>query len=132
MSMQIDAQEIILIVAQHVDIPVGLLISAHRRADVVQARHIAYWLVKKHGPHMSASQIGAVFGGRDHTTVLHGISAVSDRIDRYPTFRASVDEIDDLIARRKLRFIRHGAVTAVDGVFATHRTAPSPTSGDRP
>lgn len=51
-----------------------LLMAAHepgaRRHDRARARQEAMVLVGNAFPHMSTPQIGAFFGGRDHTTVL--------------------------------------------------------------
>jgi hypothetical protein len=46
-----------------------------RRAEVVLARHYAMWfLVRKRK--LSATQVGRLVGGRDHTTVLHALRKI--------------------------------------------------------
>ena len=46
--------------------------SPLRTKEIVLARHIAMYLMKKL-TNRSLEQIGAFFGGKDHTTVLHGL-----------------------------------------------------------
>ena len=48
--------------------------SPSRRQAVVAARGIAIYLARLLTP-LSLEQIGDYFGGRDHTTVLHGHAA---------------------------------------------------------
>lgn len=43
-------------------------------------RQMAYAEVKKARPHLSMPEIGKAFGGRDHTTILHGIRAHEARM----------------------------------------------------
>lgn len=43
-------------------------------APLAGARHVAMALVAARMPGLSLSQIGRMFGGRDHTTVAHGIA----------------------------------------------------------
>lgn len=55
-------------------------ITSRRRSKyVVIARHEAFWRCRNETP-MSFPQIGARFGGRDHTTVLHGVWAHEQRM----------------------------------------------------
>lgn len=60
-----------------------LLMGSHepgaRRHDRARARQEAMVLVGDAFPHMSLPQIGAFFGGRDHTTVIYAKRAHAKR-----------------------------------------------------
>lgn len=59
-------------IAMRIDMPVSeFLNSKSRQHNLVYARHEAYYLLRKH-TNMSLPQIGKKFGGKDHTTILHG------------------------------------------------------------
>jgi chromosomal replication initiator protein len=62
-------------VAEHYGISMNNLTSARRTWDVVRPRQVAMYLAKELTP-MSLPQIGRLFGGRDHTTVLHAIRQI--------------------------------------------------------
>lgn len=51
------------------------LVSPGRKAPLARARQIAMYLVREHSS-LSLPKIGALFGGRDHTTVLYAIEKV--------------------------------------------------------
>lgn len=53
-------------------IPYTVLVGPRRHAQTVRARHIAM-LMAKRLTDASLNQIAGALGGRDHTTVLHGI-----------------------------------------------------------
>ena len=55
-------------------------------------RHIAFWLALR-VTGASASQIGRAFGGRDHTTVLHGYRNVEEWRRRDAGLRTWTDQI---------------------------------------
>jgi chromosomal replication initiation ATPase DnaA len=48
------------------------MISHRRSAHLVRARQHAMWEMREHTK-LSYPAIGAMLGGRDHTTVLHGV-----------------------------------------------------------
>jgi hypothetical protein len=50
--------------------------SGRRARNVTQARQIAYYFMR-HFTRLSLPQIGARVGGKDHSTVLHGIRRVA-------------------------------------------------------
>lgn len=52
------------------------LCAPNRTAHLAYARQIGMFFVKKHYPHWSLPEIGRRFGGRDHTTVLHGVRKI--------------------------------------------------------
>ena len=55
------------------DIPVNEIISPRRSQRLCRARFIYYWLARSLTPR-SFPQIGKKCGGRDHTTVMHGLA----------------------------------------------------------
>jgi len=57
------------------------VLSRTRTADICNARHILYWLLRSEG--LSYPKIGALLE-RDHTTILHGV----ERVDADPAMRS--------------------------------------------
>ena len=47
------------------------IMGPSRKQHIVHARGLAICSVWKREPHLSLVQIGKLFGGRDHTTILH-------------------------------------------------------------
>jgi chromosomal replication initiation ATPase DnaA len=63
--------KIIFAVAQYFEIPTNDLRGVYRTANIAYARQIGFYLSRKLTVR-SFPEIGKKFGGRDHTTVLHG------------------------------------------------------------
>lgn len=59
----------------HFQVSITDLMSKRRTKDVVYPRHIAFFLAKSRTLH-SLPEIGRRFGGKDHTTVLHGVRKI--------------------------------------------------------
>jgi chromosomal replication initiator protein len=77
--------------ASYFALSVGDLTSKSRSRPLTQARHIAMYLMRE-CTGLSLVKIGEIFGGRDHTTVLHGIKKVEDEMRaRDATFRQVQD-----------------------------------------
>lgn len=55
-------------------VDVNELHGPSREALVVEARHVAWWLLRRQG--WSYAELGELTGGRHHTTVLHGVRRV--------------------------------------------------------
>ena len=51
------------------------IVRAGRRARIARIRQIAYYLCRTHTTR-SLHAIGRTFGGRDHTTILHGVRRI--------------------------------------------------------
>lgn len=94
---RITVDEIQKTVAEHFNMKQVDLLSERRTRSVARPRQIAMYLCKQHTTR-SYPDIGRRFGGRDHTTVLHGVRKIDELIAK-----------DDQIARdvealtRKLR-----------------------------
>jgi len=52
-----------------------------RRFDVVLARHLCYKVYRESNYKVSLKDIGLAFNGYDHTSVIHGIRTITDRIE---------------------------------------------------
>lgn len=66
------------------------LASKRRTKDLTVPRQVAMYLIKeKLGT--SLVQIGELFGGRDHSTVIHSIKKVEQDMEKDPDFRKQVE-----------------------------------------
>lgn len=80
------------VVCEHLNVPDGKIRGKTRKREIVRARQIAMYLSKKN-TQQSLKTIGLHFGGRDHSTVIHAISVVEDRMDSDDQYRRMVEAI---------------------------------------
>ena len=73
------------------------LLSKTRKRQIVQARQIAMYMSRNLISNCSLSTIGAEIGGKDHATVLHACTTVSDLMSTDKTFRQYVTDIEKLL-----------------------------------
>jgi chromosomal replication initiator protein len=69
------------IVAHYYKIKTADLVGKRRTASIAKARHVAMFLARKF-TQKSYPEIGSYFGGRDHTTVLHGCRRIAEAQDQ--------------------------------------------------
>ncbi len=79
-------------VAQAYGIPPRMMKHHDRRRNVSWPRQVAMYLVRDITG-KSLPCIGRMFGGRDHTTILHGIESVKRRMETVTDYRADVEAI---------------------------------------
>ena len=72
---RITVDEIQKTVSEHFNLKQADLLSERRTRSVARPRQIAMYLCKQHTTR-SYPDIGRRFGGRDHTTVLHGVRKI--------------------------------------------------------
>ena len=88
--------------AGYFSLSTGDLVSKSRSRPLTQARHIAMYLTRE-CTGLSLVKIGEIYGGRDHSTVLHGIKKVEDEMRaRDATFR-QVQDLTRIIRGRGRR-----------------------------
>jgi chromosomal replication initiator protein len=68
-------------VARHFGVSVEELRSKSRHKVIVAPRHLAMYLLREDA-RLSYPQIGALLGGRDHTSVLHACEKIGSQIQR--------------------------------------------------
>ena len=71
-----------------------------RDRDAVRSRQVAMYLIRKMSNY-SYADIGKEFGGRDHTTVMHSIEQVEQRMKKDAAFAETVKAITTNINTRK-------------------------------
>ena len=89
---EITPQLIIEVVSEHFHISVDQMISKTRSSDVAKPRQIAMYLCKS----MTDSPldtIGSLLGGRDHSTIIHGIKKVTEEYETNETTRTLIETI---------------------------------------
>jgi chromosomal replication initiator protein len=72
--------------------------SKRRAQSVALPRQISMYLARRLTNH-SLEEIGAFFGGRDHTTVLHAERKIKRAIEHDPAFRGLVETIERQIRK---------------------------------
>lgn len=78
------------LVARRWRVRADALASKRRTKDLTVPRQVAMYLIKE-TLGMSLARIGDLFGGRDHSTVIHSIRRVEEEMKRDPTFRNQVE-----------------------------------------
>lgn len=69
------------------------IVGPSRSQRIMRARQAAYFLARKFCDR-SYPVIGAALGGRDHSTVIHGVGQCELHMERDPEYRAKVERID--------------------------------------
>ena len=78
------------------------MLSKSRKRQIVQARQIAMYLSRNLLSNVSLSTIGSAIGGKDHATVLHSCSIVSDLMSTDRMFKKYVNDLEQMLAPAEL------------------------------
>ena len=73
------------------------LLSKSRKRQIVQARQIAMYLSRNLISNCSLAAIGQEIGGKDHATVLHACTTVSDLMATDKLFKKYVSDIESML-----------------------------------
>ena len=84
------------VVCDYFNITRDTLLSKSRKRQIVQARQIAMYMTRNL-INCSLSTIGAEIGGKDHATVLHACTTVSDLMSTDKEFRQYVTDIEKML-----------------------------------
>lgn len=87
---KVTIQEIQKRVADHYNIRVAEMSSARRARNIARPRQVAMYLAKQLTS-KSLPDIGRHFGDRDHTTVMHAVSRVSELMGQDAAFAEDVE-----------------------------------------
>jgi len=94
-----EPERIIEIVAEFFNLTKEDILNERRTKNVSLARQIVMYFLR-HYLNLPLKQIGKILGGKDHSTVIHGIEKIEGLIENNESFKENVVEIE-----RKLRWI---------------------------
>ena len=89
---EITPQLIIEVVTEHFNISMDQMISRSRSSDIARPRQIAMYLCKTMTD-SSLDVIGSFLGGRDHSTIIHGIKKIGDEYEANNNTKSLIDTI---------------------------------------
>lgn len=95
-NKKLSIEQIQNIISEHFNMPVEQLVSKSRKREIVQARQVSMYFSKQLTKE-SLSKIGRLFGGRDHSTVIHACQTVCDLMDTDKKFKVIVEELEKKI-----------------------------------
>ena len=80
LKIDMTIEEIVKKVSEISSVPEKEIVGKSRKMEIAQARQVSMFLSREILG-KSLSGIGIYFGGRDHTTVMHAIKTISEKVD---------------------------------------------------
>lgn len=74
------------------------IVGKSRKADIVQARYMAIWLVKKM-LNLTLEEIGEIFGGRDHSTIIASLRNIEQNMKINNIIKTAAKNLEDKIIK---------------------------------
>jgi chromosomal replication initiator protein len=94
-------QQVVALVADYAGVKVTDMQGKQRNRSIAAPRHLAMFLARK-CTKQRLEQIGGYLGGRDHTTVLHAVKSIEERIAAEPDFGDTVASLEDKLRNPEL------------------------------
>ena len=91
---QLAPERILTTVADAFGVRPDAMCGRRRTHSVVQPRQVAMYLLRQF-TELSLAEVGALLGGRDHTTVIYACERIAERVNHDPTFS---DKLNGLIS----------------------------------
>ena len=88
----ISGEAVVTAVADYFSLSEDAITGRRRDKQTAMARHVTMYLLREEA-NMTATAIGRLLGGKDHSTVLHACSRISSEMDVEPRLRQDVFNI---------------------------------------
>jgi chromosomal replication initiator protein len=95
---RLDIKQIAQVVAEYYHLSMEDMCGKQRDKHIVMPRQVAMYLMRQE-TQVSLLEIGAMFGGRDHSTVLHACEKIDRAINLDPTLRREIVAIREQLQR---------------------------------
>ncbi len=89
-------ERIVEAVANFFNVETKELQGKSRSADIVLPRQIAMYIIREQTDH-SLVEIGQSLGGRDHTTIMHGLDKIEQALDTNTQLRQQINTITQIV-----------------------------------
>ncbi len=93
---RVTAELIMQVVCQHAGVTMEDMVSSRRSREISEPRQMAMYLCRELTD-LSTTRIGAAFGKRDHTTVMHACEKVAKDAAKSADVRSSIDVLKQKI-----------------------------------
>ena len=80
-------------ICEYFDIKLGDLKAKRRTQNIALPRQVAMYLCRKHTA-TSYPAIGSMFGGRDHSTVIHASKTIEKKIKQDPNMQTTIEKLE--------------------------------------
>ncbi len=97
---EITPQLIIEVVTEHFNISMAQMVSKNRSNAIARPRQIAMFLCKDMTD-TSLDVIGSLLGGRDHSTVIHGVKKIAEEYKADENIKELIEGIREKICRER-------------------------------
>ncbi len=88
----ISTEDIVQSVCDHFGIDLEIMRSKKRSQNIVLTRQVTAYLLRNLSQ-MSFKDIGEVLGGRDHTTVIHGVEKIEKNLKESPLLKNQINHL---------------------------------------
>ena len=88
-ATQLNEQKIINVVADYYSLIPSQITGKIRTGQIALARHIAIYLIRQNLD-IPLKKIGDMFGGKDHTTIMHAIKHVESELKTNPEMKEAI------------------------------------------
>jgi chromosomal replication initiator protein len=95
---RLNGKQIAQAVAEYYHISLDAMCGKQRDKHIVMPRQIAMYLIRQE-TQVSLLEIGQLFGGRDHSTVLHACEKIDREVNINPTLRHEIVAIREQLLR---------------------------------
>lgn len=91
-GFKIDQKKVLAGINQYFDIKMADLIGPNRKKDLVRSRQIAMYILYQDCK-LPYEKIGEMLGGRDHTTIMHGVEKIGAILSKDSEIQKTIGEI---------------------------------------
>ncbi|MEL6398955.1 MAG: chromosomal replication initiator protein DnaA [Cyanobacteria bacterium J06626_4] len=95
-KVEVSPHTVLQVISEVFGVPETDLKSNSRKREISLARQIGMYLMRQHTD-LSLPKIGAVFGGKDHTTVMYSCDKIAKQIKKDPSVNQVVRDVSDRI-----------------------------------
>ncbi len=95
---RLNSKQIAQAVAEYYHISLDAMCGKQRDKHIVMPRQIAMYLIRQE-TQVSLLEIGQLFGGRDHSTVMHACEKIDREVNINPTLRREIVAIREQLLR---------------------------------
>ncbi len=95
-QIEVSPQTVIQVITEVFSVSEEDLKGRSRKREISLARQIGMYLMRQH-TNLSLPKIGAMFGGKDHTTVMYSCDKIAKQMQKDPSVNQIVRDVSDRI-----------------------------------